>query len=72
MNENFNDTKNFVHSYVMGCPKSRKQLQAEYEDPKLNAKLQDAANQLRMQAEDKRFGKNVIKLRKKNEEKGAN
>ena len=56
----------------MGCPKSSKQLQAEHEDPKLNDKLIKAANELRVQANDKMFGKNVIKLRKKDEGKEVN
>jgi hypothetical protein len=53
----------------MGCPKSSEQMQAEHNDPNLEKKLEQDARKLRVETSNKMFGKNVVKLRKKNERK---
>jgi len=63
------DSKKFIYSYIMGCPKSSEQMQAEHDDPNLEKKLEQNARKLRVETSNKMFGKNVVKLRKKNERK---
>jgi hypothetical protein len=44
-------------------------MQAEHDDPNLEKKLEQDARKLRVETSNKMFGKNVVKLRKKNERK---
>lgn len=64
IHEKLSDNEKFTHTYMMHCPKSTKQWQAEKKEPGLETKLNDLANKTRVETSNALLGKNVVKFNK--------
>ena len=67
------EKNSFIYSYLMRCPKSTIQLLEEQKDPNYRKRMIQMADQIRLQADEERFGKkeNVIQFPKNKEPKNV-
>ena len=69
IHDQIGEKNSFIYSYIMRCPKSTKQLLEEQRDPNYRKRMTQMADQIRLKADEERFGKkgNVIPFPKNKE-----